>query len=512
MRREAGVLLHITSLPGPYGIGKLGRNAADFAKLLADTGFSWWQVLPFGPPAAGYSPYQCYSAFAGNPMLIDPDWLLEHKLITSAEQEDCRYHGSAHGCDFVWLEKTTETMLRRAYARCSLDMLEQVQEYAARQQHWLPDHAVYMTLRIENGNQPWWLWSDQKLRAHDNETLAYYTAERQAEINYHCFVQYIFDQQWHETRAMIHEYDIRLIGDLPIYVSLDSSDVWGNTGLFELDSDLLPLRVAGVPPDYFSEDGQLWGNPLYDWPVHRSQEFRWWRQRIGQSLQWFDRLRLDHFRGFSAYWAVEANAENARVGEWLQGPGASIFHYLFSDYGHDVFIAEDLGEIDAAVYELLDELKLPGMRVLQFGFDPDSDSHHLPCFYPEDSIAFTGTHDNNTLLGWLWEIDDRQRQFALEYCGFEGSSIDWGRGGTDAPVIRALIRLVWSSASALAIVPVQDLLGYGSDTRMNMPGIGSGQWRYRLTSDDLAKIDRSWVNNLNKTYRRARKNKPAEVN
>lgn len=502
MAREAGVLLHITSLPGKYGIGKLGLNALSFASMLADCGFSWWQVLPFGPPAAGYSPYQCYSAYAGNPMLIDPEWLFEHDLLTADEVASCKYHGSPHSCDFVWLESKTDWMLRQAYKRAGDYLMADVQTFTAVQKNWLPDYAVYMTLRTDNDSLPWWQWADERLRRHEREAIAAYVDRQTEEVNYHCFVQYIFDLQWQETREAIHELGIRLIGDMPIYVSADSSDVWANSELFELDENLRPIRIAGVPPDYFTEEGQLWGNPLYDWQVHNREDYRWWRQRVAQSLQWFDKIRLDHFRGFSAYWAVPADAKNAIKGEWVDGPGTRIFDFLFADFGREVFIAEDLGEIDEAVDALLKDINLPGMRVLQFGFDPDSDSTHLPCFYPRNCVAYTGTHDNNTILGWLWDIDERQRRFALDYIGFYSQEVDWGQGGPDARVIRAFVRTVWATAAELAVVPVQDLLGYGGDTRMNTPGLGSDQWRYRVTAQDLDRIDQKWLLRLNTIYRR----------
>jgi 4-alpha-glucanotransferase len=504
MKRSSGMLLHISSLPGPYGIGKIGPAAVEFARKISRCGFQWWQILPFGPPAAGYSPYQCYSAFAGNPMLISPDWLYEKGWLDQSELEECMYKGSPYSCDYKWIDRTTDIMLRRAYKRLSQSDLNFVAVFAEKQKNWLPDFAVFMTARKKFKNRKWWEWNDRELAMHDTAAFNKFREKNIDEINYHCFVQYVFEQQWKEVHDAVKRTGIRVIGDLPIYVSLDSSDVWANRKYFELDEAMKPVRVAGVPPDYFTADGQLWGNPLYRWDIHEKEGYLWWTSRIRQTLHWFDCVRLDHFRGFDSYYAVAADAENARSGEWLPGPKTKLFDVLFSEFSKTAFIAEDLGDIDESVRLLLSDTGLPGMRVLQFGFDPASDSMHLPFRYPENSVAFTGTHDNNTLLGWLWDIDDSERDFALSYAGIEEKNIEWGRGGPSSPAVRALIRIVWASPSYLAVAPVQDFLGYGSDTRMNKPGQADGQWTYRLTETDMDSLDEQWIKRLNQTFRRHR--------
>lgn len=502
MNRSAGMLLHSTSLPGPYGIGKLGKQAVEFAKKLSRCGFTWWQLLPFGPPAAGYSPYKCYSAFAGNPMLIDPDWLFERDLLLEEDVAACRYDGSAHLCDYVWVEKTTDRMLRQAFTRMNGSDRSGMERYVQEQSDWLMDYACFRTAKDYFDGLPWWQWPQEALVRRDEKAVAAFAQTHRHTIDYYCFIQYLFDLQWNHTRGEIARAGVKLIGDIPIYVSLDSSDVWANSQYFDLDETLRPIHVAGVPPDYFSADGQLWGNPLYRWNALSKDKYSWWVQRVGHALQWFDCVRLDHFRGFDSYYAVAVDAENAREGTWLPGPGESLFDVLFDQFGKSSIIAEDLGDIDESVHDLRHRLGLPGMRVLQFGFDPASDSVHLPCHYPEDSVAFTGTHDNNTLLGWLWSIRDDERQFALEYAGLDPSGLDWGCGGTDSPVIRALIRTVWASSSALAIAPIQDFLGFGSDTRLNIPGEPDGQWRFRITADDLERLDEHTLWKLNRIYRR----------
>lgn len=494
--------MHITSLPGPYGVGKIGRNAVEFAVRLRRCGFQWWQILPFGPPAAGYSPYQCFSAFAGNPMLIDPDWLFEKGWLDQSELKDCEYNGSPHFCDYKWIDESVNTMLRRAFARIDQSGLEAIDGFINKQKSWLPDFACFMTARKKFQNRQWWEWEDRALASYEAAAIEKFRRDNSAEIKFHCFVQYVFEQQWKEVHDAVKQTGIKVIGDLPIYVALDSSDIWANSHYFELDEKMKPIRVAGVPPDYFTDDGQLWGNPLYRWDVHEKENYFWWTLRVNQSLHWFDCVRLDHFRGFDSYYAVPAGAKTARSGEWLTGPGTKLFDVLFAAFGREAFIAEDLGDIDESVQVLLQKTGLPGMRVLQFGFDPDSDSIHLPFCYPENSVAFTGTHDNNTLLGWLWDIKNRERSFVLRYVGIEESKTDWGSGGPSAPVVRALIRTVWATSSRLAIAPVQDFLGYGSDTRMNTPGQANGQWKYRLTENDFELLDEKWIKQLNLTFRR----------
>lgn len=504
--RSSGVLLHLTSLPGPFGCGRLGEEAISFAKLAKACGFAYWQVLPFGPPAAGDSPYQCYSAFAGNPLLIDPRDLAEHGLLSAVELEDFAPFNQPHSSYFSSFRQINEQLLRNAFNRQSKAQRKIMLEWsqAPDQACWLPDYALFMSIRRHYLEKPWWQWPDKALKQHDQASLDLFWQRNSLEVEYYLFEQYQFDRQWQKVKQAIHSLGIQIIGDMPIYVAHDSADIWANHHLFQLDDKLQPLAVAGVPPDYFSDDGQLWGNPLYDWPAHEKTGFDWWLNRLHNAFHLYDVVRLDHFRGFVDYWSVPADAKTARKGKWEEGPGHKLFDLLFDTFPEGAIIAEDLGEIDDRVHRFIEETQLPGMRVMQFGFDQSEHNTHMPCFYPAHSVAYTGTHDNNTILGWLWESSQEDRQLALDYVGLDAPDFDWGRGGADAPAIRGLIRCLWSTAAALVIVPVQDMLGYGADTRMNTPGIATGQWRFRVTEDALKSIDAAWWRKTTQVYRRSR--------
>lgn len=504
MTRTAGVLLHLTSLPGPFGCGKIGPEALEFARLIKAVGCAFWQVLPFGPPAAGHSPYQCDSVFAGNPLLIDPRPLAISGLLTEDEVLACHLPDAGHQCDFSGLELVTARMLRQAYGRLSSELAGRIEFWrqSPDQAFWLEDYAVYRTIRLQQANKPWWEWPDNGLKWHDPAALAAFCVQNQTEIFFQVFVQYWFFQQWLALKGEINRIGIQVIGDMPIYVALDSCDVWANRQYFDLDESGRPLQVAGVPPDYFARDGQLWGNPLYLWPNHEADGFVWWLERLASALRLFDRVRLDHFRGFVNYWAVPAEAATAKSGKWLSGPEHQLFGRFFERFAKSAIIAEDLGEIDDEVRQFLQETGLPGMRVLQFGFDPAVSSTHLPCFYPANCVAFSGTHDNNTLLGWLWAAGEAERSFALNYAGLTDPTCDWGRGGRAAPAVCALLRVLWASAADLVISPLQDLLGYGRDARMNTPGEAAGQWGFRVTASELDGLDLEWLEEINRTYRR----------
>jgi len=499
MTRASGALLHISSLPGPFGTGCFGEEALAFSELLKEAGFSYWQVLPFSHPGMGDSPYQSYSAYAGNVYFIDPRQLRAKNLISDSDLEEAKYEGSAHAVDFPWLHRNREDLLHKAYKNIDEEIIRDTKNFC-QTTLWLDDVALYETIRKLEEGKPWWEWENYALRMHESAALDEIRSKYYDEYFFYCFTQYEFYRQWMELKGQINAAGIEVIGDIPIYVSADSSDVWANTRLFQVNADHSFSHIAGVPPDYFCEDGQLWGNPLYDWDAHAKEGYTWWIHRLAVNFSLFDKIRIDHFRGFCSYWSVDAKAETARNGQWEKGPGMDLFKKVAEIFPNPPIIAEDLGEIDDAVRDFLAATQFPGMHVLQFGFDPNCDSTNLPHNFEKNSVAYTGTHDNNTLLGWLWDASPEERRFALSYCNYPDP--DWGIGGPQSPSCRAMIRQVWQSHADLVIAPVQDLAGYGRDARMNVPGTPVGNWVFRMPQEGIDSIDTKWLSELNILYRR----------
>ncbi len=495
--RTSGVLMHISSLPGKYGIGVMGEEALSFAKKLCSMGFHLWQVLPLNPVDGSGSPYCSESAFAGNVALIDPVGLFKAGLITEDELKENEYSGSVYAsAHALALEKRLNT-LRRAYGRLNDDAKGLISIFAE-QNKWVKDFAYYTALKNFYGEKPWWEWDEKHARYEeaikDKESFT-------AEIDFYVFTQYVFFTQWRRLKETANSMGIRFMGDMPIYVSRDSVDVWSNTGLFQInEKSLAPTHVAGVPPDYFSADGQLWGNPLYDWDRMEKDDYKWWISRIEASLKLYDSVRIDHFRAFASYWAVPAESKTAKVGEWIDGPGMKLFDKVKEALGDADIVAEDLGIFGEDVVKLLEDTQFPGMRVIQFGFDPNGDSTHLPHNYPKNSVAYVGTHDNNTILGWLWDAVPAERDFALRYCCFGGNN--WGDGGHYSGSCRAVIEAVWRSSANTAIVAVQDMCGYGKDARMNIPGTDKENWTFRIGKEGLEGIDEGYFKEINRIYRR----------
>lgn len=495
-KRRAGVLMHISSLPSPYGTGVFGKTAVDFARFLADCGFSFWQILPMTPVDAGNSPYASESAFAGYPAFIDPEMLLSDGLITREEEASCRYDGSPYTADYAFSLEKRMAVLRAAFERFTPD--DDLDTFVS-ENSWVKPYSLYKTLKSRYNGAEWWKWDEFSSFL----TACSHYADFEEEAAFYIFVQYIFDRQWKRTKKRINAFGIDILGDIPMYVSLDSADVWSNTELFDIDPKTMrPNKCAGVPPDYFSADGQFWGNPLYRWDVMKKDGYGWWMDRLARSLSLTDALRIDHFRGFASYWAIPYCAKTAKEGSWMTGPGTDFFKKVFERFGDADIIAEDLGVFGEDVVELLDKTGFPGIRVVQFGFDPSDDSSHLPHNYPENSVACVGTHDNNTLLGWLWEADEENRNFALSYCSFKGG--DWGEGGSRSPSCRSIIETVWRSPSAAAVIPFQDMCGFGADARMNVPGVPTMNWRFRTTNDTVNGVDREYFRKLNQTFRRTK--------
>jgi 4-alpha-glucanotransferase len=471
------VLLHPTSLPSPFGIGDLGPAAHDFLNFLAGARQSLWQVLPLGPTGYGNSPYAAPSAFAGNPLLIAPQRLLEHGLIDqddlgplSALPDDRVDYGQVVPLKRDLLQKA----VRRAFDGQHTDLHDQFNAFAHREAPWLDDYVLFAAL-TEWCGRPWPEW-DPPLRDRHPEALAQARTELAEPLRYHAFGQFLFFEQWRAVRGHANALGVRVIGDIPIFVAHDSADVWANRGLFKLDDQGQPLVLAGVPPDYFSATGQLWGNPLYDWQAMAADGYQWWIARFQQLLSLVDIVRIDHFRGFEAAWEVSAPATTAVAGAWVPGPGSAVFRAVDSAMqGHVPVIAEDLGMITDAVRALLADLGYPGMKVLQFAFGGGTDNLYLPHnFTDPNCVVYTGTHDNDTTRGWFASRGDAERDFVLRYLARDGSDIAYD-----------LIRLALGSVARTAIVPFQDILDLGTGARMNTPGAADGNWEWRARPNQL---------------------------
>ncbi|MFO7653646.1 MAG: 4-alpha-glucanotransferase [Candidatus Krumholzibacteriia bacterium] len=476
--RSSGVLLHPTSLPGPYGIGDIGGTARRFVDWLVDAGQSVWQMLPLGPTGYGDSPYQAMSAFAGNPLLIAPDDLLESGWLDSGDLEGA-HDLPADRVDFPAVIPFKDRVLRRAWQRfqerASAEAWGEFGSWCARQAGWLDDYAVFRALQ-RHLQAPWTQW-DEPLRLRRDDALRAAVQEQEAEIAEQRFRQWLFFEQWQRLRAYANARGVRLFGDMPIFVALESADVWVNRDQFRMDDRGEPEAVAGVPPDYFSETGQLWGNPLYAWERMAAEGYRWWGERMSASLELFDLVRIDHFRGFEAYWEVPAGAETAVAGRWVPGPGRALFDALEERCGRVPIVAEDLGLITPAVEALREEIGAPGMKVLQFAWG-DPTNPYLPHSHQRNMVVYPGTHDNPTTNEW-WhgELDEAARDFLRDYLG----GVAGGGDGHEPSWL--LIRLGMMSVAHTFVATLQDVLGLGPEGRMNTPGSDSGNWSWRASGD-----------------------------
>ena len=480
--RASGILLHVTSLPAPYGIGDVGPGAIAWVNLLHSAGQRWWQALPFGPTGYGDSPYQSLSSFAGNPLLISPDWLLEDELVRPADCATARFSPGAVDFDAVTRFKYVllETAWKNFSAGARSDVRRDFERFVAQHAHWLDDYALFRALKARYDGAGYLDWPDPLIRRVP-AALDQARGELAGEMDRVRFVQFMLFRQGARVKAHASSKGVRLIGDLPFYVSPDSSDVWANPELFLLDASHRPRVVGGVPPDYFSAEGQRWGNPIYDWDALAAQGYRWCIDRMRALLAHVDAIRLDHFRGFAAAWHVPAEAPTAQSGRWMPGPGAAFFGAVEKALGGLPFIAEDLGTITPDVSALRDEFHIPGTRVLQFAFDGHADNPYLPHNYVGNTVVYTGTHDNPTSRGWYAELPDAERANLWRY-------IARAVPRTDAEAAPALVNLAWSSSAALAIAPLQDVLNLGKEARMNQPGSARGNWRWRATADQLSEF------------------------
>jgi 4-alpha-glucanotransferase len=471
-RRASGILLHPTSLPGPYGIGDLGESARRFLPWLQQAGQKIWQMLPLVPAGAGHSPYDGASAFASNPWLVSPVDLVNDRLLRPSDLQPApsfdprRVDYEAVG---AWKSEILTVAWNRF--RSSADDLqkERLETWASspEQDAWLDDWALFASLKQRFEGRPWPHWPEE-LRSRNPDALETARRELADEMGFHKFVQYVLSLQWARLRTAARQSGVRLFGDMPFYVALDSADVWAHRRLFDVTAEGQPRRVAGVPPDYFSETGQRWGNPLFSWDRHQEEGYLWWTQRVGFALQTYDQVRIDHFRAFASFWEIDAREPTAIHGHWVPGPGLALFDRLRQELGELPLVAEDLGHITEDVRDLKLVLGFPGMRVFQFGFDAH-DSEHLPHNFTHDTVAYTGTHDNDTLVGWLEGIDDDRHRAVLDYVGSDGEAPHWD-------VIRSLL----TSVAEQTVFPIQDVLGLGTRHRMNTPGTTCGNWTWRL--------------------------------
>lgn len=476
--RSSGVLMHITSLPGPYGIGTLGQQAYDFVDFLHDAGQTYWQILPLTPTGYGDSPYQSCSAFAGNHYLIDLVQLAEEGLLEYSELDSIDWGAQTDRVDYGLLYQNRLNVLRKAYSR--FNDHEDCARFCALNNDWLPDFALYMALKDKYGGAPWYQWDDP-IKFRNTEALESAVTELEADIRFYSFVQYLFSKQWNALREYAQTKKIKIIGDVPIYVPYDSVETWADPEYFQFDENMTPTAVAGCPPDAFTEDGQLWGNPLYRWDLMRKDGYRWWIRRLNATAKLYDVVRLDHFRGFEAYWSVPFGDTTARNGKWIKGPGMDFMNVVKEKLPQIHFIAEDLGFLTQEVLDLRDQSGFPGMKVLEFAFDSRESSDYLPHTYPRNSVCYTGTHDNMTMRQWFETASPDAVAYATEYMGLsEQEGMVWG-----------VIRTAHASVSDLCVIQMQDLLNLGEEARMNFPGTLTGaNWTWRakdgFTKGDLA--------------------------
>ena len=493
--RSSGIILHPSSLPGPYGIGDLGPQAHHWIDFLAEAGCGLWQVLPLGPTGYGDSPYQCFSAFAGNFYLISPEALLMDNLLRPDDLADLPKFPQDH-VDFGWVIDWKVGLLDRSFERFqqlrSTRLKAELDLFTEQHAAWLPDFALFMALKEAHHGAPWHTW-EAPLRDRQADALAQARQQYDLAIQAQIYRQFLFFRQWEKLRQHAHNQGIQIIGDIPIFVAHDSADVWANPELFYLDRTGRPTVVAGVPPDYFSPTGQLWGNPLYRWRVHAQTDYAWWLQRIRAVLETVDIIRIDHFRGFAGYWEVPGKAKTAEKGRWVKGPGKKFFQAVRQALGDLPIIAEDLGVITPDVVDLRESFELPGMKILQFAFGGGPLDPFLPHNYPVNCVVYTGTHDNDTVLGWYQRMgeDNPETDYYRRYFGRDGKDVTWD-----------MIRGVWASVAVLSLAPIQDFLSLDNRGRMNYPGNPSGNWSWRMSADDLSDTLKQRIKELNYLYAR----------
>lgn len=480
MDRSSGILMHITSLPSRFGIGTMGGAAYEFVDFLAQAGQKYWQVLPIHPTGYGDSPYQSFSTYAGNPYLIDLEMLCKKGSLQESECESLDWGEDPENVDYEKIFVNKFKVLRHAFDRGFNPQEEGYVDFLQKNQEWLPDYAVFMAAKAQNKMQPWKNWDNEELVLHNSEAIAEFAQKNNVHVDFYKYVQYLFFGQWTALKKYANSRGISLIGDIPIYVAADSADAWGSREMFRFNPDNDSVNVAGCPPDFFSDDGQYWGNPLYNWDYLKQTDYGWWMRRLKSLSKLYDMIRIDHFRGFEAYYSIEHGAQNARGGRWVKGPGMDFFSRVKEKLPGLNIIAEDLGFLTEEVHILLEKIGYPGMKVLQFAFDSGSGNAYLPHNYNENCVVYTGTHDNDTIAGWMKHSPEKEVESAKRYAALtQEEGYNWG-----------MIRLALSSVAALAVVPMQDYLNLPSSARMNRPATLGKNWRWRIypnaLSDSLA--------------------------
>ena len=491
--RASGILLPVSSIPSAYGIGSFSKEAYEFVDFLEKAGQSYWQILPLGPTGYGDSPYQSFSTFAGNPYYIDFEELIEEGLLTKEQCEECDWGGSEAYVDYEKIYKSRFRVLKEAFDNSRLEDNEDFQAFVAENAFWLSDYSLYMAVKDSYKGKSWSEW-DGDIRLRKPEAIEKYAEKLKEEILFYEFQQYLFDTQWRKLKKYANDKGVKVIGDIPIYVALDSADTWANPELFQLDENRRPTGVAGCPPDAFSATGQLWGNPLYKWDYHKETEYAWWIQRISYCYKLYDVVRIDHFRGFDEYYNIPFGDTTAEFGRWEKGPGYDLFKVMKKKIGNKPVIAEDLGFLTPTVNQLLKKSSYPGMKVLQFAFDSREESDYLPHNYTANSVVYTGTHDNDTTVGWYQTISRRDRSFARKYLNIKtGRELEWN-----------FIRAALGSVSDTAVIPMQDYLGLGSEARINVPSTLGTNWKWRMTKGQIPEGLAEKIYDLCKLYGRVR--------
>ena len=492
--RKSGILMPVASLPGKYGIGTFGKESYNFVDMLHEAGQSFWQILPLGPTSYGDSPYQSFSTFAGNPYFIDPELLIEEGLLTQKEADSYDFGKKADTIDYGKIYNARFKMLHIAYKRCNLSKDKGFARFCKANAFWLEDYALYMAVKNSFGGVSFIEW-DEPIRKRDKKTVDIYKKKYAGEIEFYKFLQYKFLTQWKALKEYANDKGIKIIGDIPIYVAFDSADTWANPELFQFDEKGYPIAVAGCPPDGFSATGQLWGNPLYDWDHHKATGYKWWISRIKHCYELYDVVRVDHFRAFDAYYAIPYGDKTAEFGRWKKGPGFALFKEMRQELGDMDMIAEDLGFLTDSVINLVRRTGCPGMKVLQFAFDSRADSDYLPHNYVSNTVCYTGTHDNDTTVGWFKTLKAADRKMAMEYINRNDFS-------SDKELAFAFIKLAMSSVSKLCIIPMQDYLGLGNEARINLPSTVGGNWIWRMKKGAFTKKLARDIRRITKLYAR----------
>ncbi|MGM0396615.1 MAG: 4-alpha-glucanotransferase [Bacillota bacterium] len=491
-KRKSGILMSVSSLPGDYGIGDFGKEAYSFVDFLHKSRQKNWQILPLGVTGYGDSPYQCISSFAGNPYFIDLDELIDKGYITREEVLAENLGGNPERVQYGKLYHGKYSILRKAYNRSKEELWPELKSFYDANRFWLREFSLFMTIKALQGNKAWQLW-EKELKDYNSSKVNNLEVKEEERLFFWVFTQYLFMKQWKKLKEYANKRGIRIIGDLPIYVSGDSSDIWANPYLFKLDKDFEPITLAGVPPDYFTSTGQLWGNPVYDWDAVEKNGYNFWIKRIQHSFKLYDTLRIDHFRGFESFWEVPAGSIDAVKGKWVKGPGMKLFDKIRDELGELDIIAEDLGFQTDKVVQLIKDTGFPGMKILQFAFDPEEDSDYLPHNHERNSIIYTGTHDNKTVRDWIGTAPLKEKRYAIQYLKLDDDveGYNWG-----------LIRGAWCTGAYLAIAQMQDFLDLGEESRMNTPATLGDNWTWRVRKSDLNKGLAERIALLTRIYRR----------